>query len=429
MRYESINPNLFSTNRTRLIELLPDNAIAIFNSNDIMPTNADGEMGFRQNNDFFYLTGIDQEESTLVVLKRNSLATFHLFLKETSDLIKIWEGAKLTITEAQELSLIQDVQWNDRLAPFLNEKVKEHDTYFYNSNDHGRSASKVQTRDDRFNIEFQTSHPHLKLTKSAPLMHQLRQVKSRTEIDIIQKACNITEKAFRRVLQYTKPSIYEYEIEAEITYDFLKNRSRGHAYAPIIAGGKNACILHYTDNNEIINNGDVILMDFGAEYANYASDMTRSIPANGRFTKRQKEVYNAVLDSMNYAKTQLTPGNTIAQYQKEVSLHIEKHLVDLGLITMNEIKEQDPKSPAFRKYFMHGVSHSLGLDVHDVDNRDRPFENGMVYTIEPGLYIPQENLGIRLENNFVINDNSPIDLMANIPLEADEIEDLMNRQA
>ena len=427
MRYESIIPYLFSTNRTKLIDLLPDTAIAIFNSNDIMPTNADGEMGFRQNNDLFYLTGIDQEESTLVIIKENKNAEVYLFIKETSDLIKVWEGAKLTIKEAQEISSIKNVQWNDQLLPFLNEKIKGNQVYYYNSNEHGRSASSVETRDDRFNVNFKKAHPYLTFEKAAPLMHQLRQVKSQTEIDLIQKACNITENAFRRVLEYTKPGIYEYEIEAEITYDFLKNRSRGHAYSPIIAGGENACILHYTENNDIIKNGDVILMDFGAEYANYASDMTRSIPANGRFTKRQKQVYNAVLDSMNFAKTQLVPGNTIAQYQNDVSLHIEKHLVDLGLLSLNEIKNQEPKNPAYRQYFMHGVSHSLGLDVHDVDNRERPFENGMVYTIEPGLYIPKENLGIRIENNFVINDTTPIDLMANIPIEVDEIEDLMNR--
>ncbi len=427
MRYESINPNLFSTNRTKLIDLLPTDAIAIFNSNDIMPTNADGEMGFRQNNDLLYLTGIDQEESTLIVLKRNNLATFHLFLKETSDLIKIWEGAKLTIEEAQKVSLIKDVQWNDRLLPFLSENVKGDEIYFYNSNEHGRSASSVETRDDRFNLNFKKTNPDLKLEKAAPLMHQLRQVKSQTEIDLIQKACSITESAYRRLLGYIKPGMSEFEVEAEITYDFLKSRSRGHAYAPIVAGGANACILHYTSNNDVLKSGDVILMDFGAEYANYASDMTRSIPVSGTFTKRQKQVYNAVLDSLKFAKTQLVPGNTIAKYQKEVSLHIEKHLVDLGLISLQEIKDQDPKSPAFRKFFMHGVSHSLGLDVHDVDNRERPFENGMVYTIEPGIYIPDENLGIRLENNFVINDNNPIDLMANIPIEADEIEELMNR--
>lgn len=427
MRYESILPELFIANRKRLIDLLPDNALAVFNSNDIMPTNADGEMGFRQNSDFFYLTGIDQEESTLIIRKQDGEASIFLFLKETSDLIRIWEGAKLTIEEAKKVSGIENIQWDDKFDSILEGMLQEEKNYHFNSNEHARSASRVQSRDDRFNTTLKQKYPDLNFNKVAPLMHKLRQVKSQVELDLIQKACKITEKGFRRILNYIKPGVFEYEIEAEVTHEFLINRSRGHAYAPIVAGGANACVLHYTSNNDQVKDDDVILMDFGAEYANYASDMTRSVPANGRFTKRQKEVYNAVLDSMNFAKTQLVLGNTIAQYQRDVSLHIEKHLVDLGLISLKEIKNQAPKSPAYRKYFMHGVSHPLGLDVHDVDNRERPFENGMVYTIEPGLYIPEEKLGIRTENNFVINDSSPIDLMASIPIEADEIEDLMNQ--
>lgn len=425
MRYNSIDQNLFIKNRANFLKLLPKDTICVFNSNDIMPTNSDGEMGFKQNSDLFYLTGIDQEETTLVIDKNNENDPFHLFIKETSDLIKIWEGEKLTKDAAKKVSGIEQVLWNNDLNDFLNKIIKPDSTYYYNSNEHGRAASKVETRDDRFTKKILANHKVIS-KKVAPIMHQLRQVKSENEIALINNACNITKKGFERVLKFTKPGVYEYEIEAEITHEFLINKSRGHAYAPIIASGNSACILHYTQNNNIVKNGDLILMDFGAEYANYASDLTRTIPANGKYSNRQKNVYNAVLRTMNFAKTQLTPGNTIKQYQKDVCLFIEKELINLKLLSISDIKKQDPKNPAYKKYFMHGVSHSLGLDVHDVDNRDRPLENGMVYTIEPGIYIQEEGIGVRIENNFVIDNEAPIDLMESIPIEVEEIENLMN---
>ena len=393
-----------------------------------MPTNADGTMPFKQNSDLFWLSGVDQEDSKLVIFPGCSNPKHReiLFLKETSDLISIWEGEKLSKKKAYGVSGISTVYWNSQFEDVFNELMKEAESIYLNSNDHTRSSSKVQTQTDRFNDWCKSNYSTKEYIKSAPIMHDLRSVKHTIEIELLQHACNITEKGFRRVLKFVKAGVMEYEIEAEYMHEFLINRSKGFAYEPIIASGRNACVLHYIENNKVCQDGDVILMDVGAEYANYASDMTRCIPVNGRFTKRQKDVYNAVLSVMKQATSMLKPGVLLGDYHKEVGLIMQSELLGLGLIDQHDIDKQDPKKPAYRKYFMHGTSHFLGLDVHDVGHFDKPIKEGMVFTCEPGIYILEENLGIRLENDLVITNDKPFDLMSNIPLEADEIEDLMN---
>lgn len=428
MRYFPIDSNLFVLNRKNFAKELQDNSAAIFNANDIMPTNADGVMPFKQNSDLFYLSGIDQEETMLVVTPHHPNKSLRevLFLRETSDLIAVWEGHKFSKKEGEKLSGIPTIYWTNEIENILPQILDAVESVYLNENLHARAENVVETRDTRFKKQFVKEYPSKVIKSAASIMHKLRQVKSSLEVETIQKACDITERAFRRVLDKTTAGLYEFQLEAEITHEFLMNRSRGHAYQPIVAGGGNACVLHYISNDDVLKDGDLILMDFGAEYGNYNADLTRCIPVNGRFSDRQKEVYNAVLRTMRYAASILVVGNTITNYTKQVWTFIEKELIGLGLLSEDEITQQDPEKPALRKYFMHGVSHSLGLDVHDVDNRERAFEPGMVYTIEPGIYIPEENLGIRIENNFVITaDGAPIDLMSNIPIEAEEIESLM----
>ena len=336
------------------------------------------------------------------------------------------EGVGLSKEKAFETSGVSTVYWNTQFKDIFNELIQEAKTVYLNSNEHARSTSKVQTQTDRFNDWCKSNFLTKAFVKSAPIMHDLRATKHSIEVDLMQHACNITEKGFRRVLKSVKPGIMEYEIEAEYMHEFLVNRSNGFAYEPIIASGKNACVLHYVDNNKVCQDGDIILMDVGAEYANYASDMTRCIPVNGRFSKRQKDVYNAVLRVMKKAASMLKPGVLLGDYHKEVGVIMQSELLDLGLIDRHDIDKQDPKSPVFRKYFMHGTSHFLGLDVHDVGFFDKPIKKGMVFTCEPGIYILEENLGIRLENDLLITEDKPIDLMEKIPIEANEIEDLMN---
>lgn len=427
MRYKRLPSSLFVKNRQKLAALLDNNSLAIFNSNDIMPTNADGEMGFKQNSDLFYLTGVDQEETTLLLFKDGLGQTeSYIYVKETSELIKIWEGAKLTKREAEEVSGIKDVNWIAAFEDKLKEVLKSKPKVYLNSNEHARSSNAVQTRDDRFRLDFLKTYNWVSIEKIAPIMHDLRFQKETEEVEQIQKAIDITDNAFRRVLTTMKPDIYEYEIEAEIIHQFTKNGSRGHAYSPIIAGGTNACVLHYVSNDEKLQDGDLVLMDFGAEYGNYNADLTRTIPVNGRFTVRQKEVYQAVLDVMKFAISKLVIGNTFPEYNKSVGELITQKLISLGLLTQEEVDNADVKKPAYRKYFMHGTSHSLGLDVHDVDNRAKPFAEGMVFTCEPGIYIPEEGIGVRIENDILITKDGPRDLMANIPVEIDEIERLMS---
>ena len=428
MKYTPINKSLYINNRANFVKHLKPNSVAIFNSNDIMPTNADGSMPFRQNNDLLYLSGIDQEESILLIAPNASNPKHReiLFVKETSELIAIWEGAKLTKEQATEQSGIETVYWTSQFDQIFHAVMTESEHVYLNQNEHLRAVTTVETRDDRFRKTCKEKYPLHEYERLAPIMRKLRPIKSQLEIDAIQHACNITEKGIRRLLKFIKPGVMEYEIEAELAHEFLMNRSRGFAYEPIIASGFNACVLHYVENNKECKAGDVILLDVGAEYGNYASDLTRCIPVSGKFTSRQKEVYNAVLRVMKAATAMLVPGTLHDEYHTKVGQIMETELIGLGLLDKNEVAKQDPKNPLYKKYFMHGTSHHMGLDVHDVEERNRPFEAGMVLTVEPGIYIREENLGIRLENDILITNNGPVDLMKNIPLEADEIEALMN---
>ena len=428
MKYLPIDSQLFIGNRARLVKELKPNSMVIFNSNDIMPTNADGTMPFRQNNDLFYLSGIDQEETVLVIYPdaKDENQREMLFVKETSDEIAIWEGAKLTHEQALGVSGIKSVHWIADFESHLDTLVKECDMVYLNQNIHSRAAKEVETRDDRFAKNFKKKNPGVTLQNIAEIMHKLRAVKSDIEIAQMQTACDITEKGFRRILKFIKPGVMEHEIEAELSHEFLRNRATGFAYGSIIASGFDACVLHYVDNNKECKDGEVILMDFGAEYANYSSDMTRSVPVNGKFTERQKDVYNAVLRVMRGAYKLLTPGTLIKDYNVEVGLLMEDELIGLGLLNADEVKNQDKENPLYKKYFMHGTSHFLGLDTHDVGNLEGPMQAGNVFTCEPGIYIREESLGIRLENDLLITDNGVVDLMGNIPIEAEEIEELMN---
>lgn len=428
MRYEAIGKSLFILNRNNLKAKMKPGSVAVFNSNDIMPTNADGTMPFRQNNDLFFLSGIDQEESILLLAPDYPDEKFReiLFLKETNEHIAIWEGHKYTKEEARECSGVPTILWLNEFEKVLNTVLAESNHIYLNTNEHIRAEVSVETRDARFIKWCKKKYPLHHFHRVAPLMHELRAIKSAREIELMQKACDITEAGFRRILKFTKPGVTEFELEAEFAHEFLRQRSKGFAYTPIIASGFNACVLHYIENKDVCKDGDLILFDVGAEYANYNADMSRTIPVNGRFTARQKAVYNAVLRVQRKATQLLVPGNTIPEYHKEVGRIMEGELIDLGLIDKTDVKNQDPNYPAYKKYFMHGTSHHLGLDVHDVGNIYQPMKSGMVFTVEPGIYIREENMGVRLENNVVITDNGIHDLMRNIPIEADEIEDLMN---
>ena len=350
-----------------------------------------------------------------------------LFLKETSDLIAIWEGEKLNKEQAYEVSGIRTVYWLDKFETVFKTLMAEADAVYLNKNEHLRANTEGQTREDRFIEWCQKTYPLQTYLRCAPLMHHVRSVKHEIELELMQAACNITKKGVERILKFIKPGVMEYNIEAELMHEFLNNRSKGFAYTPIIASGASACVLHYIENNKECKDGDVILMDFGAEYANYASDLTRCVPVNGKFTPRQKAVYNAVLRVKNAATELLVPGVTLNDYHKEVGKLMEKELIDLKLIDSTDIKNQSPDWPAYKKYFMHGTSHYIGLDTHDVGSWIEPIKANMVFTVEPGIYIPEENLGIRLEDDVVVQEKgSPFNLMRDIPIEADHIEDLMN---
>ena len=428
MRYTPPSQNLYIENRAKFIKQLERKSIAVFNSNDTMPTNADGTMPFRQNNDLLYLSGIDQEESILLIMPDYPVEEQReiLFLKETSDLIAIWEGHKFTKEEARELSGIKTVYWLDEFETVFNSLVVEADYIYLNSNEHTRAVLTVETSDNKFSKWCHAKYPQHKYNRLAPIMHLLRPVKSEEEIKMMQVACDITEASFRRVLKFIKPGVMEYEVEAEYIHEFIKSRSLGFAYQPIIASGYSACVLHYVENNRECKDGDVLLMDVGAEYGNYNADMTRSIPVNGKYTQRQKDVYNAVLRVKVEATNMLRPGTIVGKFNQEVGKVMEKELLALGLIDTTDIKNQDPANPAYKKYFMHGTSHFLGLDVHDVGNFHTPITEGMIFTVEPGIYIREESLGIRIEDNIIIQKEGHFNLMRNIPIEADEIETLMN---
>ncbi len=422
-----LNDKLFKKNRRKFSEKIKPGGLAIFHSNDQMPTNADGLMPFRQNNDLFYLSGIDQEDSCLVIFPdaKDQFLKEILFIKKTNETIKVWEGHKLTIKEAQKKSGIKTVLWLDDYDRVLNDLMTEVNTLYLSTNEHPRAKVIVESRNVRLGNKLKFLFPNIKIDKSAPIMHQIRSIKEPEEIDMIKRACEITKRGFDRILHFIKPNINEYNIQAELIHEFINNQSRGFAYEPIIASGKNACILHYTDNSRDLKNGDVVLMDFGAEYNNYASDLTRCVPVNGKFTARQKKVYSSVLKIMRGAKQILGPGVFLHDYEKEVGGLVEEELVNLNLISIKDIKSQG-SIPAYKKYFMHGTSHHLGLDVHDVSDANSPLKKGMVLTCEPGIYIPEENLGVRLENDILISDNAVIDLMDNILIDPEEIEEVMN---
>ena len=426
MKYYQINPSLFINNRKLFSAKLEENSIAIFNANDIMPTNSDGTMPFKQNSDLFWLTSVDQEESVLAVVKNNNQVKEMLFLKETNEHIAIWEGAKLDKESAQKNSGVEKIYWLNQMDEILNVEIEKASKIYLNKNIHSRSTSEVQTRDDRFRKVLIKNHPNKEIAEAAPIMHELRFIKSEIEIELMRHACNITEKGLRRILPIIKPGIMEYQIEAELMHEFLSNRSAGFAYQPIIGSGTDSCVLHYIDNNKMCKDGDILLMDFGAEYANYASDLTRTVPVNGRFSERQKNVYNAVHRVMKEATNMLRPGTDHKKMQQEVIKIMEEELIGLGLFDREDVKKQDPSKPMYKKYFMHGTSHSLGLDVHDVGDTSTPMQPGMVFTCEPGIYIKEEGIGIRLENDVLVTSGNPDDLMKNIPIDYQEIESLMN---
>lgn len=428
MKYKPLSNRLYIQNRYKLKERLEPKSIAIFHSNDIMPTNADGTMKFRQNNDLFYLTGIDQEESILILCPDFPDQTMReiLFVRETNEHIAVWEGHKYTKEEAKEASGIENIKWTSDFESVLNTLMALSNHVYLNTNEHLRAAVEVESRNARFISYCKKRYPLHQYHRAAPIMQYLRSIKEKEEIAQLQIACDITEKGFRRVLSFVKPGVTEYEIEAEYIHEFIRNKSRGFAYEPIIASGASACILHYVENKAECKNGELILFDVGAEYGNYNADMSRTIPVNGKYTKRQREVYDAVLRVQREAFKLLRPGVTIQDYHKEVGLIMQEELVGLKLITKTDIKKQDPASPAYKKYFMHGTSHHLGLDVHDVGTMYEPISAGMVFTVEPGIYIQEEGLGIRLENNILIEEDGFRDLMKTIPIEAEEIEELMN---
>ena len=429
MKYDRIDSSLYVQNRQKFTQRMEKNTLAVFNSNDIYPISADSTMPFQQHRDILYLSGVDQEESILVLFPDCSNPAHRevLFLKETSDHIAIWEGEKLTKQAAFDTAGIKTVYWLQQFPTIFKQLMAEAHGIYLNTNEHLRANTEVETREDRFIKKVKQDFPAHQMLKSAPILHKIRSIKESIELELMQKACKITEAGVRRLLQFIKPGVWEYEIEAELAHEFLRNRSKGFAYTPIVASGKNACVLHYIENNQQCKDGDVILLDVGAEYANYASDLTRCIPVNGRFTTRQKEVYNSVLHVKTEAQKLLIPGTIMAEYHKQVGLLMEEQLVKLKLITLDDIKKQNPDWPAYKKYFMHGTSHFLGLDTHDVGLWNEPIQAGMVFTCEPGIYIPEEGLGIRLEDDLVVQEKGePFNLMKDIPLLAEEIEDLMN---
>lgn len=429
MKYDRIPQELFIKNREKFVKNMKENTLAVFNSNDIYPVSADSTLPFAQHRDIFYLTGADQEESILVLFPGASDEKHReiLFLRETSEHIAIWEGEKLTKEAAFEVSGIKTVYWTHQFETIFRQLMAEVEGIYLNTNEHLRHSVELETREDRFIKKVKAQYPAHQVYKSAPILHRIRSVKEKEELDLMQTACDITKKGFERILKFTRPGVWEYELEAEFIHEFIRNRSKGFAYTPIIASGASACVLHYIENNKQCKDGDVILLDVAAEYANYSSDLSRSIPVNGRFTDRQKEVYNAVLHVKKEAEKLLVPGIILAEYQKEVGRIMEAELIKLKLIDSTDIKNQDPNWPAYKKYFMHGTSHFLGLDTHDVGLWNEPIKANMVFTCEPGIYIREEGLGIRIEDNLVIREDGPaFNLMRDIPIEADHIEEIMN---
>ena len=429
-RYERIDPQLFIANRSRLQERLLPNSLVVLNANDIPPSNADGTLAPPVNSDLFYLTGIEQEQSILLLYpdadeeKHRAM----LFLREPTDELQLWEGRKLTREKARAISGIEQVLWLPEFPRLFHRLMCECEHVYLNSNEHKRAVIEVETREARFVADVLRRYPLHDFKRLAPLMHALRAVKSEIELGLIRRACQVTEGGFRRVLAFTKPGVNEMEIEAEYAHEFIRHGC-GFAYLPIIAAGANACCLHYVANSAVCRKGDLLLLDVGASYAHYNADLTRTIPVSGRFTRRQKQVYRAVLRVFRQCVQGLAPGKKPKDWQKEAEQFMERELVDLGLLRVSQIKNQSADKPAFKKYFMHGVGHPLGLDVHDVGITTQPMQAGWVMTVEPGIYIPEEGFAVRLENDVLVTEQGPVDLMASVPIEPEEIEDMMAKRA
>jgi len=429
MRYKSISSHIYKKNRGKFMSRMKKNSFAVFNSNDIYPIGADSTFPFEQHRDIFYLTGIDQEETILLLSPQDKEIKNReiLFVKETDKNIQIWEGPKLSKEDARSISGIEKILWLNEFEPTLKEITSQNNGIYLNKNEHYRNNSETQTREDRFISKFKKEYPTHSVYRSNPILQHIRSIKEPLEINQIKKACDITEMGFRRILKFIKPGIWEYEIEAELLHEFISNRSKGFAYSPIIASGKNANILHYIKNNSQCKSGELILIDAAAEYGNYCSDLTRTIPVSGRYSVRQKAIYNAVLNVKREATTLLTPGNLWKEYHEEVGKIMTAELLKLGLLDKNDVRKQDPKNPAYKKYFMHGTSHHIGLDTHDYGLLNEPFEPNMVFTVEPGIYLPDEGFGIRIEDVVMVQESGdPINMMKTIPIEIDEIESIMN---
>ena len=430
MKYDKINNSLFIKNRNNFLSKMKPNSVAVFNSNDIYPVSADSTLPFEQHRDIFYLSGIDQEESVLILRtdKTNNITESILLLKETDDHIAVWEGPKVNKQQAYEISGIKNVHWLDDLEKIIDKLMLNCNNIYINENEHYRAKIETETRDARFSKWLLNKYSNKKKERSNPILQRLRSVKDPIETKLIQQACDITNKGFRRILNFVKPGVWEYEIEAEFIHEFLINKSKKFAYTPIIASGNNANILHYIENNMQCKDGELILLDVGAEYANYSSDMTRTIPVNGKFNQRQKDVYNSVLKVKKEATKLLIPGTDWAEYHKEVGRLMTSELLELKLLDKADVQNESEEKPAYKKYFMHGTSHHMGLDTHDYGLLDEPMEANMVFTVEPGIYLPDEGFGIRLEDDVVIQQTGgPINLMKNIPIEIEEIEQLMNK--
>ena len=430
MKYKPLSKSFYQNTRKSFMAEMEPNSLAIFNSNDIYPISADSVMPFEQHRDLFYLSGIDQEES-IIILFPDAIDPKHkeiAFVKKTNSHIEVWEGPKLNKEKTYELSGIKTVYWLEDFKDIFQELSTQCSKFYFNTNEHYRQAVETETREDRFIKWCKNQYPAHNLAKSNPILQKLRSVKDDQEITQIKKACDITEKAMRRVISFLKPDVWEYEIEAELVHECIKNRSKGFAYQPIIASGFNANILHYTLNNKKCKSGELVLIDVAAEYGNYSADVTRTFPVSGVYTERQKKVYNAVLNVKNEATKLLVTGTLWKEYHKEVGKIMTSELIGIGLLDKSDIQNQDPENPAYKKYFMHGTSHHLGLNTHDYGLLNLPMESQMVFTVEPGIYIPEEGFGIRLEDDVVIqNSSEPINLSKNIPIEIEEIESLMNK--
>ena len=426
MRYQPINCEMYQRNRAALVKKMKPGSLAIVNSNDEMPRTGDQTFPFRQNSDMFYLTGLDQEKCILTLCPEHPVENLRevLFTVKTNDLMVTWNGHKYTMDEVRQVSGIKNVKWLDEFEITLRDLMSRVQVVYLNQNEYPKFITEVPTLDVRFAARMRTDFPVHSYERLAPIITEMRIHKQPEEINQIKKACELTRDGFARVLQFVKPGLKEFEIEAEYTHEFIRQGGTGHSYDPIIASGASACILHYNTNYNTCRDGDLLLMDVGAEYGNYAADMTRTIPVNGKFSPRQRQVYEAVLRLLKAGTSLLKPGITNEQWHNQICKLMEKELIGLGLITQDDIKNQDPASPAFFKYYMHGSGHFLGLDVHDVGSRQVVFEKGMVMTCEPGIYIPEEGIGIRLENDIVVGEE-PINLMAEIPVEPDDIEKLM----